>query len=144
MKKTISIICILTTLNYIGCSSTEIISKNTFIRTYSLSNGDNSNDIYVNTVDENQYFFQSGSYSISNDSLKGIGKKILPNEMQSFNGKIALKDIESFEGKTTDKGNTLLLVLGIVTIGAVLVIVTSIASANSSMKSCSESLSNNT
>lgn len=142
MKKSLSIICVLTTLNYIGCSSTEIITKNTFIRIYNLSNGDNSNDIYVNTVDDNQYFFQSGSYSVSNDSLKGIGKKILPNEMQPFNGKIALKDIVSFEEQTTNTGNTILLALGIVTIGIIIVVAIAAASVSESAHSCTNSINN--
>lgn len=140
LKKIISIICILTVLNYIGCSSSEIISKNTFIRTYSLSNGDNSKDIYVNTVDDNQYFFESGHYSISKDYLTGIGEKVLPNEMELFDGKIALTDIVSIEEETINTGNTLLLILIIATVGAVVVFAISLASVNSSVHSCSESL----
>jgi hypothetical protein len=140
MKKTTSIICILATLNYIGCSSTEIVSKNTFIRTYSLSNGDNSKDIYVNTVDDNQYFFEAGHYSLSNDSLNGIGKIVLPNEMKSFNGKIVLTDIVSIEEKTTNTGNTILLVLGIAAVGAIVIFAIAAASFSSSAHSCADSI----
>jgi hypothetical protein len=139
-KKMISTICILAVLNYIGCSSKEIITKNTFIRTYSLSKGDNSKAIYVNTTDDNQYFFEAGHYSLSNDSLNGIGKKVLPNEMKPFNGNIALTNIVSIEEETTNTGNTLLLVLLIATIGAVIVVAISAASVNSSVNSCTDSV----
>ena len=142
MKKTISIICILATLNYIGCSSTEIVSKNTFIRTYSLSKGDNSEAIYVNTTDDNQFFFEAGHYSLSNDSLNGVGKKVLLNEMKPFNGKIALTDIVSIEEETTNTGNTILLVLGIVAVGAIVIFAIAAAHFSSSAHSCTESINN--
>ena len=142
MKKTISIICILAILNYIGCSSTEIVSKNTFIRTYSLSKGDNSEAIYVNTTDDNQFFFEAGHYSLSNDSLNGVGKKVLLNEMNPFNGKIALTDIVSIEEETTNTGNTILLVLGIVAVGAIVIFAIAAAHFSSSAHSCTESINN--
>lgn len=120
MKKTISIICILAVLNYIGCSSKEVITKNTFIRSYVLSKGDNNKDIFVNTVNDDQYYFASGHYSFETDSLSGNGKKILPTKEEGFVGKIAFADILTVEQETSDTGNTLLLLLGIVVAGALI------------------------
>ena len=120
MKKIISIICILAVLNYIGCSSKEVMTKNTFIRSYSLSNGDNRKDIFVNTINDDQYFFASGHYTFETDSLSGNGKKILPTKGESFVGKIAFADILTVEQETSDTGNTLLLLVGILVAGALI------------------------
>lgn len=141
MKKTVSIICILTVLNYIGCSSKEVMTKNTFVRTYNLSNNDNSNDIYVNTINDDQYFFQSGHYSFETDSLSGNGKKILPTKEENFVGKIAFADIVTVEQETADTGNIILLVVGILVAGALIFVGIAAASFNSSMHSCSEGIS---
>jgi hypothetical protein len=130
-KKILSTICVLALLNYIGCFSTEIISKNNFIRAYSISKGDNSKDIYVNTTDDNQYFFQSGNYLFEADSLLGNGKKILPTKEENFKGKIALTDILTVEQETVDTGNTILLVLGILVTGALIYVALAAATITS-------------
>ena len=140
LKKIITIVCILSVLNYIGCSSKEVMTKNTFIRTYNLSNGDNSKDIFVNTVNDDQYFFQSGYYSFEKDSLNGTGKKIFPTKEESFKGKIAFADILTVEQETNDTGNTILLVLGILVAGTLIFVGIAAASFSSSMHSCSESI----
>ena len=140
MKKTISIICILAVLNYIGCSSKEVMTKNTFIRSYALSTGNNSKDIYVNTVNDDQYFFASRNYTFEADSLSGNGKKILPTKEEGFVGKIAFADILTVEQETSDTGNTILLVAGIVVAGALIFAGISAAALSSSMNSCSESI----
>jgi len=139
-KKLVSTICILAILNYIGCSSKEVLTKNTFIRTHNLSNGDNSKDIYVNTISDDQYFFQSGHYSFETDSLSGNGQKILPTKEENFTGKIAFSDILTVEQETTDTGNTILLALGIVTVGAIIAVAIAAAAFSSSVHSCSESV----
>ncbi len=120
MKKTISIICILAVLNYIGCSSKEVMTKNTFVRSYALSSGDNSKDIFVNTLNDDQYYFASGHYIFETDSLSGNGKKILPTKEEKFVGKIAFADILTVEQETSDTGKTLLLLVGIVVAGALI------------------------
>lgn len=119
-KKTISIICVLALLNYIGCSSNEVISKNTFLRNHTLSKEGNSRDIYINTVNDDQYFFESDHYIFEKDSLRGVGKKIFPTDQENFNGKIAYADILTVEQETSDTGNTLLLIVGIVVAGALI------------------------
>ncbi len=139
MKKTLSIICVLAVLNYIGCSSKEVITKNTFIRSYVLSKGDNSKDILVNTVNDSQYFFASGHYIFETDSLSGNGKKILPTKEERFVGKIAFADILTVEQETSDTGNTILLVLGIVAAGAAIYAGIAFAATSSTMNSCTES-----
>jgi hypothetical protein len=130
-KKLVSTICILAILNYIGCSSKEVMTKNTFIRIYNLSNGDNSKDIYVNTITDDQYFFQSGNYLFEADSLLGNGKKILPTKEENFKGKIALTDILTVEQETVDTGNTILLVLGILVTGALIYVALAAATITS-------------
>ncbi len=118
MKKTISIICILAFFNYIGCSSKEVMTKNSFIAENHVSG--NSKDIYINTINDDYYYFPSGNYIIVNDSLSGTGRKILSDNEAFFKGKIALADISTVEQKTTSVGNTILLVLGISLIGLIL------------------------
>lgn len=140
MKKTISIICILSVLNYIGCTSKEVMTKSTFIGDYKLSHGDNSDDIYVSTDNNDYYFFPSGNYSLTNDSLRGVGKKILLDKEESFNGKIALADIVTVEQKTTAVGNTILLVLGISLIGLIIAAAALGAAAGSAMNRSCESI----
>ena len=140
MKKTISIICILAVLNYIGCSSKEVITKNTFIRSYVLSKGDNNKDIFVNTVNDDQYYFASGHYSFETDSLSGNGKKILPTKEEGFGGKIAFADILTVEQETSDTGNTILLIVGIIVAGALIYVGIAAAALSSSMNSCTESV----
>lgn len=143
MKKTISIICILAVLNYVGCSSKEVMTKNTFIRNYTLSNNDNSKDIYINTVNDDQYFFASGDYFFETDSLSGNGKRILPTNEEDFIGKIAFADILTVEQETSNTGNTILLIVGIVLIGALVFAGISAAALSSSMNSCTESINKN-
>ncbi len=140
MKKTISIICILAVLNYIGCSSKEVMTKNTFIRSYSLSNGDNSKDIFVNTINDDQYFFASGHYTFETDSLSGNGKKILPTIEENFTGEIAFADILTVEQETSNIGNTIILVLAILAVGALIYIAVLAADINSTARSCTESV----
>ncbi len=120
MKKTISLICVLALINYIGCSSKEVISKNTFLRNHTSSNKGNSKNIYVNTVNDDQYFFESEHYTFEKDSLSGIGQKIFPTNQKYFNGKIAYADILTVEQQTSDTGNTVILVVGILVAGALI------------------------
>ncbi|HCY76617.1 MAG TPA: hypothetical protein DHV28_11925 [Ignavibacteriales bacterium] len=140
MKKTISIICILAVLNYIGCSSKEVMTKNTFISSYVFLKGDNSNDIFVNTLNDDQYFFASGHYTFEADSLSGKGMIILPNKKGNFSGKIAFADILTVEQEASDTGNTILLVVGILLTGALIFVGISAAAFSSSVNSCTESV----
>jgi hypothetical protein len=139
-NKIICIICVLALLNYIGCSSKEVMTKNTFIRTYNLSNGDVSKDIYVNTINDDQYFFPGGHYSFEADSLIGNGKKILPISEEIFKGKIAFADILTVEQETTDTGNTILLALGILVAGALIFAGIAAASMSSAANSCTQAV----
>lgn len=144
LTKIISIICIIAVLNYIGCSSKEVMTKNTFIRTYKFSNNNNSNDIYVNTFNDDQYFFQSGHYTFETDSLSSNGKKILPAKEENFEGKIAFADIVTVEQETADTGDTVLLVVGILAAAAIIVTAIAAASFNSSAHSCFQGISKTT
>lgn len=138
MKKTISIICILAFFNYIGCSSKEVMTKNSFIAENHL-NG-NINDIYVSTINDDYYFFSSGNYVIVNDSLSGVGKKILLDKEVNFNGKIALADILTIEQKTFNPGKTIILALGILAVGALIFTAIIASSMNSTFNSCVDSI----
>ena len=115
-KKIISTICILAVLNFIGCSSKEVITKDTFIQTYKSSNDEDKKDIYIHTINDEQYFFSYDNYFFENDSLNGIGKKILLNNKEDFKGKIALAAISNVELEDINPVTTLLLVIGITSI----------------------------
>ena len=138
-NKVIIYAVIITFLNYLGCTTKEVMTKNTFIETYVLNNKVNDKDIYINTIDDNKYFFSAGMYFLENDSLAGTGRKITLTESEIFKGKIALSDIASVEQETTDSGNTILLVTGILVVGAITLAGIAALSVSSSIQSCNSS-----
>jgi hypothetical protein len=124
MKKYISAIlipCLL--LQFVGCYSSKYIAveqlvnegrKDAELNEFqdSVSIGGHTKYFYINTINEEQYFFSSGNYFFDNDSLNGIGRKILGYEEEDFSGKIALVDISTIEQKEINTASTLWFIFG--------------------------------
>lgn len=122
MKKSLIIICITAFINYIGCSSTGIITLN------DLKYGPPS-EISILTKDNKSYIFKPGNYRAEQDSLFGIGTMVDETSNSfDFRGKIAFQDIEIISGSQIDSGNTILLILGI---GALVLLIFFAAAAGS-------------
>lgn len=129
MKKYITAIlipCLL--LQFSGCYSSNYISKDKFLfdekrqdvkqSTFqdSISVDEKHKDIYINTINEELYFFSFSNYYLENDSLIGRGKKIFNYNEENFNGKIALTDILTIEQTEINSTNTLLFISGFILI----------------------------
>lgn len=110
-------------LQFVGCYSSKYITVDQLVNEErkeaeltviqdSVSFGENTNYFYINTINEERYFFSSGNYFLDNDSLSGIGRKILENEEEDFGGKIALADISTIEQKEINTSNTLWFIFG--------------------------------
>jgi hypothetical protein len=82
----------------------------------SISVDEKHKDIYINTINEELYFFSFSNYYLENDSLIGRGKKIFNYNEESFNGKIALTDILTIEQTEINSTNTLLFISGFILI----------------------------
>lgn len=126
MKKLIIFICITAFINFIGCSSTGVITLN------DLKYGSPS-DISILTKDNKSYILKSDNYRIEQDSLfiNGIMVDSTSKPIQ-FKGKIAFQDIEIINGTQIDGGKTILLILGV---GALALIIFFAAVAGSAVGS---------
>jgi len=122
-KKAISCIVILSLLGYLSCSQTVQITKDEFNDGYIKD--EDKRKIYITTKDSSRYSFPENSYKVQNDTIYGEGKII---DMQSneipFYGKIALGDIESFEGTEQDTALLItLIVFGIAFVGFIISVI---------------------
>lgn len=111
-NKIISYIIILSLISYLGCSSITEITKDDFIK--ECNEEKDKSDIYVTTKDYTLYYFTEDNYKLQSDSLYGEGeqyKSINGNDIDwlevngqgiGFYGNIAIKDIQSIEGKNYD------------------------------------------
>ncbi len=101
------VIILLSILNYTGCYSDGVITRD------ELANGFSSN-ISLLTSSNETYYFSKNSYKVVRDTLSGTGQLLKSdNTMTDFKGKLALNDIELMTGKKIDGGKTALLILGV-------------------------------
>lgn len=122
-KKCVISFVVLAFLNFVGCYSSEIISKRE-IRDASKQI-DFTQGITITTSDYSRYHFAPNQYHIENDTLYGGGSATnTGNEVLSKGkvAKIAMDDIISFEQSTIDAGKTIGLILGVIGLGLVLVV----------------------
>lgn len=111
MKKYISLIlicCLL--LQLYGCYSMQSISIE------ELQNPNDKKDIIAFTKDSVSYSFKRYNYSIKNDSIEGKGwmnNWEMNKKDESFNGKVAISDLEFVHGESFNSLNTCLFGLGI-------------------------------
>ncbi|HQF42504.1 MAG TPA: hypothetical protein PK073_06285 [Ignavibacteriaceae bacterium] len=121
---------ILSMLNFLGCYSSEVISRKDLNE--GLARIDFDSEINITTVDYNNYNFLPGHYQIENDTLSGEGRTIKLGKSNTYTGKIAMNDILSFEQDKLDVGGTIGLVLGVAAVGfvtAALIVSASISDA---------------
>ena len=117
LKKLFIAFTLVAFLNFIGCYSSEVISKE------ELDKGnaqiDFNEEIYVTTQDYSRYHFLKGFYQIQKDTLYGEGSVQNAGDEIPFKGKIAMDEVTSFEQSKPDAGSSAGLTIGIIAIGAV-------------------------
>jgi hypothetical protein len=117
LSKLFRTVMIITFINYVGCYSNEMISKEEIVRgEYQV---DHTQDIFITTDDFSRYHFISGHYHFQKDSVYGEGTKLVSGQKISFKGVLPVKNITSIEQKQIDEGSSAGLVLGIIAIGVV-------------------------
>ena len=127
IKKILISLVIISFLNYLGCYTSEIITKNEIDQGTKKINL--KEVISISTKDYKSYSFGANQYQIQNDTLFGTGVITKLGKQIPFKGKIAMNDIVSIEQKSTDAVATIGLVLGIAALGALiftLVVVTAV------------------
>jgi len=104
-------------LNFIGCYSSETITKK------DIDEGkeqiDFNQEISITTKDYKSYRFGALQYQIVNDSLYGNGVVTEFGKEVPFKGNIAFDDIVSFEQSSIDKGSTAGVVIAVVVGGLI-------------------------
>ena len=118
-KKSFVSLIIISFLNYVGCYSSEFISKKEVDQ--GTKQIDLNEEISIVTKDYNSYHFPPEQYQIQNDTLYGVGLMTKLGKEVPFKGKIAWDDILSFEQNSIDAGATTGLVLGVIAIGVIIV-----------------------
>jgi len=137
MKKKIIIYCtIIAFINYLGCTTLNIASKDEVKQ--ELESGTYYQNLYIVTNDNNRYHFGDWGYRIKNDTLYGKGLKINLNGKEPFEGNIPLDDISYFEVEEGDAMASIGLVLGIAAIGLLLFGIISLAVLSDNVNSCSQ------
>jgi hypothetical protein len=116
LKKNIICFLILSILNFTGCTSLEVISKEDVDK--GLTEINLSDELYLTTKDFTRYHFSAFNYQIVNDTLYGSGAIEASSSITPFKGAIALNEIINFEQNKPDTGATLGLIGGIIAVGA--------------------------
>ena len=115
LKKYIICFLILSILNFTGCTSLEVISKE------DVDDGQAEinlrDELYLTTKDFTRYHFLAFNYQIVNDTLYGSGA-IEASSITPFKGAIAIDEIINFEQNKPDTGATIGLIAGIIAVGA--------------------------
>ena len=110
MKKITICFLLIAFLNYLACTTMNVVSKHTIKEEVKV--GTIRNDLYIVTKDNSRYHFGSWGYRIESDTLYGKGLKINLKSKEPFEGKIALDDISYFEMEEGDAIATVGLVVG--------------------------------
>ena len=114
-KKYIICFLILSILNFTGCTSLEVISKEDVDKGQTEINL--SDELYLTTKDFTRYHFLAYNYQIVNDTLYGSGAIEASSSIAPFKGAIALDEIINFEQSKPDTGATIGLIAGIIAVG---------------------------
>ena len=116
-KKYIICFLILSILNFTGCTSLEVISKE------DVDDGQAEinlrDELYLTTKDFTRYHFLAFNYQIANDTLYGSGTIEASLSITPFKGAIALDEIINFEQSKPDTGETIGLIAGMIAVGLV-------------------------
>jgi len=109
-KKLISSVLIIALLNLVGCYSQQSITVPEYKQIE--KNEGKPVEIYVNTIYGQEYYFTDSNFYIENDSLFGKGILFTSEEDLPFEGKIALKRIDSFKMELYDESKTTWIIIG--------------------------------
>ena len=109
-KKLISSVLIIAILNFVGCYSLKSVTVSEY-KQIEKKEG-RPDEIFVNTVYGQKYYFTDSNFYIENDSLYGKGILLSSKEDLPFEGKIALNRIESFKMELYDQSKTTWLIVG--------------------------------
>jgi len=112
MKKYISAILINALLfQFAGCYTLQPVAKEEILSTKDYPG------LSVTTFQKQSYYFEADSYTISNDTLDGIGSILLDNGVlveRNVNRSIAVNDIEIVKVDEVDIIKSVLIVAGVV------------------------------
>jgi hypothetical protein len=114
-KKYITCLLILSILNFTGCTSLEVISKEDVDEGRAEINF--GEELYLTTKDFTRYHFLAYTYQIANDTIYGNGAIEDSSSITPFKGAIALNDVINFEQSKADTGATIGLFGGIIVVG---------------------------
>ena len=115
LKKYIICFLILSFLNFTGCTSLEVISKEDVDEGRAEINL--SDELYLTTKDFTRYHFLAYTYQIANDTIYGSGAVEDSSSITPFKGAIALNEVINFEQSKADTGATIGLFSGIIVVG---------------------------
>ena len=97
MKKLISLVLIISLLPYLtSCYSMKEVTKRDF------QSDNERGKLNLITKEKKTYEFEEGEYFIISDTLSGSGRKFSPEDTTSFDGKIALNDMEEIHMSKSD------------------------------------------
>ena len=106
-------------LNFTGCTSLEVISKEDVNEGRTQINL--SEELFLTTKDLTRYHFLPPNFWIASDTLHGKGAIEDSSSVIPFEGSVALTDIVSYEQRTPDTLATIGLITGLLAIGVVIV-----------------------
>ena len=109
-KKLISSVLIIALLNLVGCYSLQFVTVPEYKQIE--KNEGKPDEIFVMTIYGQEYYFTDANFYIENDSLYGKGILFTSEEDLPFEGKIALKRIESFKMELYDQSKTIWIIVG--------------------------------
>jgi hypothetical protein len=123
MKKLISLVLIISLLPYLtGCYSMKEVTKEDF-------HSDNERGkLSLITNEKKTYEFEEGAYFIISDTLCGSGLKMSLEDTTSFDGKIALNDVEEIHMSKSDALKS--TVFGVFIVVFIATVMASILAAN--------------
>jgi hypothetical protein len=110
---------ILSIINFSGCYSLEVMSKEDVNEGRAEINL--SQELFLTTKDSTRYHFLPPNFSIANGTLYGKGTIQDSSSIIPFQGSVALADVVSFEQRTPDTLATIGLITGLLAIGLVIV-----------------------
>jgi len=117
LKKYLNCLLILSILNFTGCTSLEVISKEDVDK--GQAEITLSDELYLTTKNFTRYHFSAFNYQIVNDTIYGNGTIESDSLVSPFKGSVPLKDVINFEQNESNIGGTIVLIAGIITIGLI-------------------------
>jgi hypothetical protein len=109
-KKLICNLLVIALINLFGCYTTELVKPDEYMK-YEKESG-KPKEIFVIKKDSSKYHFNSWEYLVDEDTLSGKGTLIVNDHRDTFEGDIALSDIESIQWAESNMAITVLSLVG--------------------------------